>query len=178
MLGLATEIGGEDLAVLAPQAVGLEWYPHRFLEPIEVNEPWLSSALALLGRVLEGLEEKGVGAGRVMVVGFSQGACLALEYAVRSPVRYGGVAALSGGLIGPPDSPRDYPGSLDGAPVFLGCGDDDPHIPVWRVRESEEVCRRMGADVEARVYRGMGHTVNADELDVLRGMARRLGSEA
>jgi predicted esterase len=164
MLGLARQFTAEDVSYVAPQAAGHTWYPYPFLAPIERNEPYLSSALQRLGELVEQLTSDGVSPDRIVLLGFSQGACLALEFAARRAQRYAGVAALSGGLIGPPGTPRDYVGSFDGTPVFLGCSDIDPHIPVERVHESAEVFRRMGATVDERIYPRMGHSVNGDEI--------------
>lgn len=164
ILGLADAIRRPALAYVAPQAVGHTWYPRSFLSPIEQNEPWLSSALLCVDRTVDRILAAGVPAERLLLLGFSQGACLTLEYAARHPRRFGGIAALTGGLIGPDGTPRDYPGSLDGTPVFIGSADPDPHIPVERVHESERVLRSMGADVTVRIYPGMGHTVSADEV--------------
>lgn len=164
ILTLADELGRPDLACLAPQAAGYTWYPYSFLAPIERNEPYLSSALELLESVLAKVQAAGIPPERTVLLGFSQGACLSLEFAARHAQRYGGVVALSGGLIGPPGTLRDYTGSLDSTPVFLGCSDRDPHIPEERVHESAEVFRRMGARVTERIYPGLGHTVNEDEL--------------
>ncbi len=168
ILGLAEELDVPDVAWLAPQAAGLTWYPYSFLSPIPQNEPGITSGLGVLARLVEEAARAGVPASRVLLMGFSQGACLALEFAARHPAVYAGIVGLSGGLIGPPGTPRDYPGSLDGTPVFIGCSDMDPHIPVERVRESADVFRRMGAAVDERIYRGMGHTVNIDELSAVR----------
>jgi predicted esterase len=170
MLGLAEELDAADIAYVAPQAAGHTWYPYSFLSPIEQNEPWLTSALRLLSHLVEDLERQHVPAERVGLLGFSQGACLSLEFAARHARRYAGVAGLSGGLIGPPGTPRDYSGSLAGTPVFLGCSDIDPHIPVDRVHESAEVFRRLGAAVDERIYPRMGHTINRDELDAVRAL--------
>lgn len=168
ILTLADELDRPDLAFLAPQAARHTWYDYSFLAPLDQNEPGLSSALARLGELVEHIESEGVPAERIVLLGFSQGACLSLEFAARNPRRFGGVVALSGGLIGPPGTPRDYPGSLAETPVFLGCSDRDPHIPLQRVQESTRVFRRMGADVTERIYPGLGHTVNDDELDFIR----------
>ncbi|HET8655976.1 MAG TPA: dienelactone hydrolase family protein [Longimicrobiaceae bacterium] len=168
ILSLAREMPAPDVAYLAPEAAGNVWYPHSFLAPIEQNEPGLSSALARLGQLLASTEDAGIPPERTMLLGFSQGACLVLEFAARHARRYGGVAGLSGGLIGPEGTPRDYHGSLAGTPVFLGCSDTDPHIPLARVDETARVLEAMGAAVDARIYPGMGHTVNADELRTVR----------
>jgi len=168
VLGLAPELGTDDVAYLAPQAANNSWYPYSFLTPIPKNEPWLTSALGVLSTLVANLGDRGYGPERIVLLGFSQGACLSLEFAARNPRRYASVIGLSGGLIGPPDTPRDYPGSLAGTPIFLGCSDIDAHIPLERVRETSAVFRRMGATVDERIYKGMGHTINADELEAAR----------
>jgi predicted esterase len=164
ILTLADEFGQDDIAYLAPQAAGRSWYPYSFLAPLEQNEPHLSNALATVGSTLDRVLREGFTSERVALIGFSQGGCLALEYVARNAKRYGAVAGLSAGLIGPPGTPRDYVGSLAGTPVFLGCSDVDSHVPLWRVQESRDVLGRMGAAVTERIYPGMGHTVNADEI--------------
>ncbi len=170
ILGLASDLRLTDVAYLAPQAAGNTWYPYSFLTPMAKNEPDLSSALGTVAALVAHLGERGVSPDRVALMGFSQGACLALEYAARHARRYACVAAFSGGLIGPPGTPRDYAGSFDGTSIFLGCSDIDPHIPLERVKESAEVCRKMGATVDERIYPGMGHTVNVDEMTAVRAM--------
>ena len=170
ILGLAGVIDREDVAYLAPDAAGGTWYPYSFLAPIPQNEPWLSSALALVGHVVEQVRAAGVPAERTLLLGFSQGACLTLEFVARHARRYGGVAALTGGLIGPEGTPRDYAGSLDGTPIFIGSADPDPHIPVARVHESERVLAGMGARVTTRIYPGIGHTVIEDEIEHVRAL--------
>lgn len=172
ILGLARELQTPDVTYLAPQAAGFTWYPYSFLSPIPQNEPQLSSALRLLATLVEEIVAAGVPHERIGIMGFSQGACLSLEFAARHARRYAAVIALSGGLIGPPGTPHDYSGSMDNTPVFLGCSDIDPHIPVERVRESAEVFRRMGAAVDERIYPRMGHTINVDELKVVQSVIR------
>ena len=175
ILELAAELKQPGFVFLAPQASGHAWYPNSFLAPIESNEPGLSSGLAVIAALLERVAGVGIPAERTMLLGFSQGACLMLEFAARNARRYGGVVGLSGGLIGPYGTPRDYAGSLAGTPVFLGCSDVDPHIPKERVEESAEVLRRLGGDVTARLYPRMGHMVNRDELRFVQGMMERVG---
>lgn len=174
MLQLAQALGRDDVAYLAPRAAGNTWYPYSFLAPVEQNEPYLSSALRLLASGVEVVLAAGIPAERLLLLGFSQGACLTLEFVARNPRRYGGVAGLTGGLIGPDGTPRDYPGSLEGTPVFLGTSDPDPHVPVTRVEESARVLEGMGAQVEVRVYQGMPHTVNEDELEQVRALIDRV----
>ncbi len=175
ILELAAELKQPGFVFLAPQASGHAWYPNSFLAPIASNEPELSSGLAVIAALLERLAGAGIPAERTMLLGFSQGACLTLEFAARNARRYGGVVGLSGGLIGPDGTPRDYAGSLAGTPVFLGCSDVDPHIPKKRVEESAEVLRRLGGDVTARLYPRMGHMVNRDELRFVQGMMGGVG---
>jgi len=170
MLALADVLAQPDLACLAPEATGHSWNPYPFTASLERNEPWLSSALGVVDSLLERLGAAGFPPARVALLGFSQGACLALEYAARHARRYGGVIGLSGGLIGSEGTPRDYPGSLAGTPVFLGCSDVDPHIPLARVRETTAVLRRLGADVTKRIYPGMGHLINEDEIGFVKDL--------
>jgi predicted esterase len=158
---------------LAPQAAGNAWYPNPFTAPLQSNEPWLSSALETVERLLDRVEER-LPASQVILLGFSQGACLALEFAARHARRYGGVVGLSGALIGPDDARRDYPGSLAGTPVLLGCSDADPHVSAERVGESGEILRRLGGEVDVRIYPGLGHEVNDDEIDRVREMMSAL----
>lgn len=167
---IAAEIQLPGWSYLAPQAFGNTWYPNPFTAPLESNEPFLSAALDMLSRLVERVEMD-VPAHRIMLLGFSQGACLTLEWVARNARRFGAVAGLSGGLIGPDGTPRDYPGALDGTPVFLGCSDVDPHIPMRRVVETGEVMTRMGADVKVRFYPGMAHMVSLEEIATLRELA-------
>ncbi len=170
ILLLANDLAQRGFAYLAPQAAENSWYPNRFLAPLASNEPWLSSALSLVEAALAQVAAARIPPERTLLLGFSQGACLALEFAARHARRYGGLAGLSGGLIGPDGTPRDYAGSLGGTPVFLGCSEADFHIPKERVLETAEVLRRMGGQVTTRLYPNLGHQVNADELDRVRHM--------
>ena len=170
ILTLAPAFGVGDVAYLAPQAAGGTWYPFGFMSPIARNEPGISSGMRTIDRLRAHIISTGIPADRIFFLGFSQGACLATEYVARHASRYGGVAGLSGGLIGPDDTPRDYPGSLDGTPVFLGCSDVDGHIPAERVKETADVLRRLGGDVTMRLYPGMGHSINADEIAAVKAM--------
>ena len=167
IMTIAKDVTHAGFVYLAPQAEGNSWYPYPFTSPLEANEPYLSAALGVIESLLAKVEVT-VPAERIILLGFSQGACLTLEFAARHARRYGGVVGLSGGLIGPQDTPRDYAGSFDGTPVFLGCSDIDPHIPKERVLETAEVFKRAGAQVTARLYPRMGHTVNPDEIQAVR----------
>lgn len=167
IMTIGAEVMHPGFAYLAPQAEGNAWYPYPFTAALEANEPYLSAALGVIESLLARVEAT-IPAQRVILLGFSQGACLTLEFATRHARRYGGVVGLSGGLIGPADTPRDYPGSFDSTPVLLGCSDVDPHIPEERVAEAAEVFKRMGAKVTMRLYPGMGHTVNPDEIAAVR----------
>lgn len=183
MLPLAEAFAQPDVAYLAPRAAGRTWYPYSFLAPLRENEPGLSSGLRVVADLVARMEGEGVPAERVVLLGFSQGACLAVEAAARHARRYGGVVALSGALIGtgecpgrrpPDDKAFDYDGDLAGTPIFLGCSDADPHIPRPRVRRSSEVLRALGGAVEERIYPGMGHAVNEDEVQYVRGLLAAL----
>jgi predicted esterase len=167
ILSLTYELGAKDVAFLAPQAAGRTWYPYSFLSPIPQNEPGISSGLGVLSGLVDQAAKAGVPSDRIVLMGFSQGACLSLEFAARHAQRYAAVVGLSGGLIGPPGTPREYGGSMHGTPVLLGCSDIDPHIPLERVRETADVFRRLGATVDERIYPRMGHTVNRDELQAI-----------
>lgn len=170
IIGLARELPADDMVYVAPQAANNTWYPHSFLAPIPNNEPGISSGIAAMRSVIETLNAAGIDDAHIFIGGFSQGACLSLEYVARHARRYGGVFALSGGLIGPDGTPRDYDGSLAGTPVFIGCSDVDFHIPLARVEESDAVLKALGGTVDTRIYPGMGHTINQDEIDAVRSM--------
>lgn len=182
ILTLAEELPSDlGFAFVAPGASSTtrhphSWYPNSFLAPTAANEPGLASGLRKIEDTMEELGRHGIEPKNVVLLGFSQGACLATEFAARHARRWGGVVALTGGLIGDRDTPRDYAGDFDGTPIFLGSSDIDPHVPLWRVEESERVLRGLGAEVEARIYPGMPHTVVRDELDWVAETMRSLAA--
>ncbi|MFN2199562.1 MAG: alpha/beta hydrolase [Caldilineaceae bacterium] len=165
ILEIAGLLGLEGVAYLAPQAAGNTWYPYTFLAPIEHNEPSLSSALRVVADLVALIEKAGVPSERIILGGFSQGACLASEFAARNARRYGGLLVFSGGVIGPPGMERNYAGTMGGMPALIGCSDVDAHIPLERVQETEKVFQALGADVSLHIYPNMGHTINQDEID-------------
>lgn len=177
ILTLGEELYHPEFTYLAPQAAGFTWYPYSFLAPIQKNEPGISSGIRAIEELVNSVIEAGIPADNIIIGGFSQGACLALEYVARKPQRYGGVLGFSGGLIGPDFTPRDYKGSLQGTPVFLGCSDVDFHIPKERVKLTAEVLGDLGGDVTMRLYPGMGHTINQDELRFAQRMVSELLSK-
>lgn len=170
MVPLARAAGAGDGAIIAPRAADGSWYPDRFLAPVERNEPWLTSALASVDRAVKSAIEAGIPLERIIIAGFSQGACLSLEYVARTPARYGGVAALAGALVGADSTDRVLGGALAGTPVLLACGDQDAHIPEARVRSAGASFLAAGAAVDVRIYPGLGHTVIEDQLQALRAM--------
>jgi phospholipase/carboxylesterase len=165
------------LALLAPQAAHSSWYPNSFTAPVETNEPGRASGLRAIADAVEAANDVGVPTERILVFGFSQGACLASEFVARTPTRYGGLAALSGALIGETVDPDDYAGDLERTPAFFGCSDADPHVPERRIRESAAVFERLNADVTTRLYEGMGHAINDDEFDRVGRMVAALVAE-
>lgn len=176
-LGFALVAPGASVRTNHPRS----WYPQSFLAPTRANEPGLSSGLRKIEQAVETLGEHGIGPESVILLGFSQGACLATEFAARNARRWGGVVALTGGLIGERDTPRDYGGDYGGdfagTPIFLGSSDVDPHVPLWRVEESDRVLSGLGAEVETRIYPGMPHTVVRDELDWVEETMRSLAGK-
>jgi phospholipase/carboxylesterase len=164
ILALADEFNRDDMAWFAPQADRHTWYPNSFLAPKEQNQPGIKSGLQKIFDIIRSIEDQGMPKDKIMLLGFSQGACLVTEFAARHPDRYGAVIGFSGGLIGPEVDPNNYDGPMAGTPVFLGCSDVDPHIPKERVDETEAVFKKLEADVTKRIYKGMPHTVNNDEI--------------
>ena len=173
ILSLAAEVNVSGVAFLAPQAAGSAWYPNPFTAPLDSNEPYLSSALEVLSSLVAKVAST-IPLERLILLGFSQGACLALEFAARNAGRYGGVVGLSGGLIGPDGTPRAYAGDFRRTPAFLGCSDVDPYIRKDRVIEAGQVLERMGADATVRLYPGMAHTVNEVEIEHVRKIVRSI----
>lgn len=168
ILSVSQYIQDDNFAFIAPEATNNTWYPHSFMRPMQENEPYLSSALEILISLRARLQSDfNFKLPQIYWLGFSQGACLMLEFIARNAIEYGGVFGLSGGLIGPEGTPRQYEGSLDKTPVFLGCSDIDTHIPKERVLESEAVFRQMGADVTTKLYPNFPHSINEDELKIV-----------
>ena len=176
ILTLVPALGVSGFAFLAPHAAGNTWYPNSFLAPIPSNEPGITSGINAIADIIAAISDAGIPLSRTMLLGFSQGACLSLEYAARHASRYGGIAGLSGGLIGPDGTLRNYPGSFDGTPAFLGCSDIDGHVPALRVTESASVLRHMGANVTMKLYPGMGHLVNEDEIAAVNAMMEEVAA--
>ena len=174
ILALYPELEVPEMAAIAPQAAGHAWYPHSFLSPMQANQPYLDSALSRIETIVADLLTREIPGNRIALLGFSQGACLTLEFVARHPRHYGAVMGLTGGLVGPPGTARNYPGLLTSVPVFIGTSDPDPHVPFERVVETKEVLTAMGALVELRRYPGMPHTINEDEIGVCRKMLRDL----
>lgn len=170
ILSLSGDFQTTDMAYIAPTADNNTWYPFSFLAPLTQNEPYLSAALARLQTIVNNLRSKGFKDEKIYFGGFSQGACLTSEFLMRNPSRYGGALIFSGGVIGPQGTPRDYPGSFEGMPVFLGCSDVDAHVPKERVNESTAIFKRMGASVTEKIYPGMPHTIVEDEIEHARNL--------
>jgi predicted esterase len=176
ILDLAPRLARPGVTYLAPAAATRTWYPYSFMADVASNEPGISSGIAVLASLVARAEAAGVPRDHIVVLGFSQGACLATEFAVRHASRFGGVVAYSGGVIGPPGTTWDESGRFDGTPIFFGCSDVDSHVPASRVVESAELCARMGAAVTKRIYPGMGHLINDDEIAWTQGLLDSIGS--
>lgn len=174
ILSLASHLSVDDFALLAPQATNNTWYPYSFMAPPKQNEPWLSSALSLLQEIVEDVEQAGIPSSNIYFLGFSQGACLTLEFVTRNAKQYGGVVAFTGGLIGDKIYPENYKGSFNSTPVFIGSSDPDMHVPVERVYATANILRDMQADVTEKVYHNMGHTINQDEIDQAKKLVFKL----
>jgi len=170
MFSLADEFAQPDFHYVAPQAQHHTWYPYSFLEPREKNQPGISSGLQLLYDLLESIVQVGIPKEKIILLGFSQGACLTTEFSARHPQMLGGVVAFSGGLIGTTINKEDYTGSMEQTPVFIGCSDIDPHVPKERINETEAVFEKLNADVNKQIYNGMGHTIIKEEIKIVRGM--------
>lgn len=171
---IADEFHRHGVAYLAPQAARNTWYPNAFIAPVKSNEPGRTSGLQAVGDAVEKANDAGIPTERIIILGFSQGACLASEFVAQNPARYGGLAVLSGGLIGEAVDPDDYYGDLEETPVFLGCSDVDPHIPKQRVHDSTDIFEQLNGDVTKRFYEGMGHGINQDEVDHVSTMVAEL----
>lgn len=165
ILSMSSYLSVKDYALIAPQATDNTWYPYSFLIPPFQNEPKLSSALSLIKDIADDIKNKGISAENICFMGFSQGACLALEFVARNATRYGGVAAFTGGLIGDKIYNENYKGDFGSTPIFIGTSNPDPHVPVERVHATAEILKNMHAMVTEKVYKNMGHTINKDEID-------------
>jgi len=170
VISLADHLHIKDFALVAPQATNNSWYPNSFLAPAQQNEPWLSSALNLISELVVNLENQGISKENMYFLGFSQGACLTMEFVARNATKYGGIIAFTGGLIGDVIDTGNYKGDFKGTPIFIGTSDPDPHVPVERVDASAEILKNMGAVVTKKVYKNMGHTINQDEIDTANGL--------
>jgi phospholipase/carboxylesterase len=170
ILSLADYLNVQSFTLLAPQATGNTWYPNSFLAPPYTNEPWLSSAISLIEDITDDITENGIDYNNIFFLGFSQGACLTLEYVTRNAKRYGGVAAFTGGLIGDRIYEQNYSGDFGSTPVFIGTSDPDPHVPVQRVHDSVKILNDMNAQVTEKVYKNMGHTINEDEIEIVNNL--------
>ncbi len=166
ILSLSNHFDIKDYALAAPQATNNSWYPNSFLAPPEANEPYLTSALKLIDNTVNEIVDGGIDKENIYFLGFSQGACLSLEYVTRNATKYGGVVAFTGGLIGDKIYPENYKGDFANTPVFIGTSNPDPHVPVARVHASTNILKDMHADVTEKVYVNMGHTINQDEIDL------------
>ncbi|PUZ23469.1 phospholipase [Chitinophaga parva] len=168
ILSLAAHLHVKDYTLIAPQATGNSWYPYSFLAPTSQNEPYLGSALQMVGDIVKDLNAQGIPNENIYFLGFSQGACLTLEFTTRNATRWGGIAAFTGGLIGDKVNPATYAqGDFAGTPIFIGSSDPDMHVPVPRVQESTKLLQEKHANVYTKIYPHMGHTISQDELDVV-----------
>jgi len=167
ILSLAAHLQVNNFALLAPQASNNSWYPYSFLAAPANNEPGLSTALELLQTTVNEIVQNGIPKEQIYFAGFSQGACLTLEFVTRNATKYGGVAAFTGGLIGDKIYTENYKGDFAGTPVFIGTSDPDPHVPVERVNASAALLEKMNAAVTKKIYPNMGHTISQDEINLV-----------
>jgi len=174
ILQLTNELNTQEFAFAAPQAKNNTWYPNSFLFPIESNEPGITSGINKIDFVLKKINKEGIPYEKIILLGFSQGACLTLEFAGRNVKKYGGIVGLSGGIIGPDNIVRNYSGTFENTPVFLGCSDVDPHIPLERVHLTKDIFEALGASVTKRIYKNMGHTINKDEINFVNNLMKSL----
>ena len=170
ILSMADYLNVQTFTLLAPQATGNTWYPNSFLAPPYTNEPWLSSAISLIEDITDDITAKGIDYNHIFFLGFSQGACLTLEYVTRNAKRYGGVVAFTGGLIGDRIYEQNYTGDFGSTPIFIGTSDPDPHVPVQRVHDSVKILKEMNAQVTEKIYKNMGHTINEDEIEIVNNL--------
>jgi phospholipase/carboxylesterase len=166
ILPLASSLNVKDFTLIAPQATNNTWYPYSFLMPPAENEPWLSSALNMLKELLNHLYSKGVRSENIYFTGFSQGACLTLEFVARNAGKYGGIAAFTGGLIGDKIYRENYRGEFQNTPIFIGTSNPDPHVPVERVYATSNILKEMNAAVTEKIYVNMGHTIIQNEIEI------------
>jgi len=165
IMGLSQHLNLDEFALLAPQATNSTWYPYSFLQPVQQNEPWLSSAIDTVHSLIDEVIEKGIPAENIFLLGFSQGACLTLESTARMAMKYGGIIAFTGGLIGEAINKENYSGNFNNTDIYIGTSDPDPHVPVQRVMDSTKTLRDMGASVTEKIFTGMGHTIIKEEID-------------
>lgn len=166
ILSLSGHLNVKDFALFAPQATGNTWYPYSFLAEPEKNEPQLSSAIDLLDELLKEIKSEGISSENIFILGFSQGACLTLEFAARNAQKFGGIVAFTGGLIGDKLNTKSYSGDFNGTPVFISTGDPDPHVPVERVQETEKLYKDLNANVRVKIYNNRPHTISQGEIDL------------
>ncbi|MBT1703951.1 alpha/beta hydrolase [Chryseosolibacter indicus] len=165
IIGLSSHLNIKDYAIIAPQATNYTWYPYSFLAPPSQNEPWLSGAITLLSEIVSDINASGIASENIYFAGFSQGACLTLEFVTRNARKWGGAVAFTGGLIGDKIYTENYKGDFEGTPVFIGTSDPDMHVPVERVYASTNILKSMNASVTEKVYANMGHTIIPDEIE-------------
>ncbi|MDT3401535.1 alpha/beta hydrolase [Mucilaginibacter terrae] len=166
IMSLAAELNVKDFAIYAPQATNSSWYPYSFMAPDGQNQPALNSALQVINQLVEQIKADGIPADKIYFLGFSQGACLTLEYITRNAQRFGGAVAFTGGLIGEQLTPANYQGDFNTTPVLITTGNPDPHVPLTRVEESVEILKQHGANVILKVYPGRPHTISMDEIEL------------